>query len=337
VLPDLGRELAHALRQVGELDEAIVIYLDFALRELARSKPRVGFLLVRDLHRALSKRGDSAEASAAKDAVIAALWEAIRTNPDGAARAWLVPQLLEWQQPDEAVATLRDMRRLKLDSALAHAGLGGRLWAAGRREEAAAEYVVATELGPNNDTIWFFSALMQLRLGRVDAYHRMSRQMSLQFARTTDARVAARVAWIGLLRPEGRADMEQATRLAERSLEIAPRHAYALFAGGLADYRRNRHESAIVRLRHSREAMRPVPAQFHTVVGAWSLLVEAMASARLGRDDVRETLGQAERLIQSTSAEASGWQNLAIYEILHSEAKALIVFDPIFPADPFVR
>jgi hypothetical protein len=185
--------------------------------------------------------------------------------------------------------------------------------------------------------------MTQLWLGRVDAYHRMSRQMSLHFARTTDAREAARVAWIGLLRPEGRADVEQAARLAEHSLEIAPNHAYALFAGGLADYRRNRHERAVVRLRRCREAMRPVPPQYHALVGAWSLLVEAKASARLGRDDPRETLGQAERLMagrfdetQSVAA-VSGWQNVAIYELLHGEAEALIVFDPIFPADPFAR
>jgi hypothetical protein len=82
--------------------------------------------------------------------------------------------------------------------------------------------------------------------------------------------------------------------------------------------------------------MRTVPLQYHAVVGAWALVVEAMASARLGRDDARETLGQAERLIQPKAA-VPGWQNLAIYEILHGEAEALIVFDPIFPADPFAR
>ena len=62
--------------------------------------------------------------------------------------------------------------------------------------------------------------------------------------------------------------------------------------------------------------------------------------ARLGRDDARETLGQAEWLIQPKAAESgweSGWQSLAIYEILHGEAEALIVFYPIFPADPFAR
>jgi tetratricopeptide (TPR) repeat protein len=178
--------------------------------------------------------------------------------------------------------------------------------------------------------------MTQLRLGRIDAYHRVARKMSLQFAGTNDADQAARVAWIGLLQPEGRPDVEQAARYAERSLELAPGHAYALFAGGLADYRRDRHESAVNRLRRCREAMRTIPLRYHTVVSAWALLVEAMASARLGRDDARETLGQAERLIQPKAA-VSGWQNLAIYEILHGEAEALIVFDPIFPADPFAR
>jgi tetratricopeptide (TPR) repeat protein len=238
-------------------------------------------------------------------------------------------------EPDEAIATLREWRRLKIDNAEAHAGLGGNLWKVGRRDEAAAEFVLATELGPKNDICWYYRALSQLRLGRVDAYHRVSREMSRRFATTNIVGQAARAAWIGLLQPEGRADVEQAARLAERSLEIAPGHAYALFAGGLADYRRDRHESAVDRLRRCREAMRTVPPQYHAVVSAWALLVEAMASARLGWDDARETLRQAERLIEPKAA-VSGWQNLAIYEILHGEAEALIVFDPIFPAAPFV-
>jgi tetratricopeptide (TPR) repeat protein len=329
VLPDLGRALAHALQEAGELDEAIVIYLDFALKNL--SSKDLG-----SLGEALRRRGGSAEASAAKHAIIAALRGAIRRNPSDAASNWLVARLLALEEPEDAVATFREIRGPMIDNAHAHAALASILWGVGRRDEAAAEYVLATELGPNEDIIWFFSAMTQLRLGRVDAYRRVARKMRLQFAGTTDERVAARVAWIGLLRPDGRDAVEQAARYAERSLELAPGHAYALFAGGLADYRRDRHESAVNRLRRCREAMRTIPPLFHTVVGAWSLLVEAMASARLGRDDARETLGQAERLIQSEAA-TSNWQNLAIYEILHGEAEALIVFDPIFPTDPFAR
>ena len=329
VLPDLGRALAHALQEAGELDEAIVIYLDFALKSLSLED-------LRSLREALRRRGGSAEASAAKDAVISALREAIRRNPSDAASNWLVVRVLAWEEPEDAVATFREIRGPKIDNAHAHAALADILWGVGRRDEAAAEYVLATELGPKNDIFWFFSAMTQLRLGRIDAYHRVARKMSLQFAGTNDEGQAARVAWIGLLQPEGRDDVEQAARYAERSLELAPGHAYALFAGGLADYRRDRHESAVNRLRRCRETMRTIPPRYHTVVSAWALLVEAMASARLGRDDARETLGQAERLIEPKAA-VSGWQNLAIYEILHGEAEALIVFDPIFPANPFAR
>ena len=270
MLPDLGRALGNALQEAGELDEAIVIYLDFALKSLSLED-------LRSLREALRRRGGSAEASAAKDAVISALREAIRRNPSDAASNWLVVRLLAWEEPEDAVATFREIRGPKIDNAHAHAALADILWGVGRRDDAAAEYVLATELGPKNDIFWFFSAMTQLRLGRIDAYHRVARKMSLQFEGTNDEGQAARVAWIGLLQPEGRDDVEQAARYADAAWSPCratrtPCSPGAWRITGATGMNRPSIGSGASRDDGT------IPPRYHTVVSAWALLVEAMAS-----------------------------------------------------------
>jgi hypothetical protein len=114
----------------------------------------------------------------------------------------------------------------------------------------------------------------------------------------------------------------------------------------LADYRLGRHESALKRVRASREAnetaqMVPYRDAYRALTG----LVEAMALAKLGRaKDARDALAEAELWMAGRlPAEGSGglypdrWQEWAHCEVIHREAEAVVRSDPIFPANPFTR
>ena len=74
-----------------------------------------------------------------------------------------------------------------------------------------------------------------------------------------------------------------------------------------------------------------------------SQLVEALTLEALGRHaDARAMLAAALRLgAQTTPRPGAGlgplWWNFVLNDILASEAEAVILYDPIFPAQPFAR
>ena len=119
VRPETAHELAHALANRGESDEAIEIF-----QELVRLRPRAGrhaACLAHDL----KARGRSKEAMAALEQGVASLREAVRLNPGAyAAHVNLGRALLSQGKLDEAVAEYREAIRLKPDYAQAHHNLG---------------------------------------------------------------------------------------------------------------------------------------------------------------------------------------------------------------------
>jgi tetratricopeptide (TPR) repeat protein len=235
---------------------------------------------------------------------------------------------------------------------VAHLGLGEVLCRVGRWEEAADELARAAKLAPTDHLYWMFSAIAQLRAGRIDVHRQQCREMLRRFgdeaifANESRFSVAERVAKVCLLRPAGPDVVARAGQLAERGLRAGPASPYYLYAAGLADYRSGRYESALDRLRRARGAGGYVLNDdfWGRPLRAWIHLVEAMAQARLGRaSEAGLALEQAERLVAGKFPAAgsgglypSPWQEWAHCEILRQEAWA-IVGDRIIPADPFAR
>jgi hypothetical protein len=121
-----------------------------------------------------------------------------------------------------------------------------------------------------------------------------------------------------------------------------PNYEWTLYCAALADYRTDRYESALDRLRRGREASKARAS------GAWpgylatSYALEAMASARLDRaDEACTALKQAESIlatslpaVRPTSSYLDSWNDWLHYEILVREARSEVA-DLDFPADPF--
>jgi tetratricopeptide (TPR) repeat protein len=98
---------------------------------------------------------------------------------------------------------------------------------------------------------------------------------------------------------------------------------------GAALYRAGRYDEAI---RGLEETIRLRGGQGHS--SDWSLL--AMAHHRLGhREEARRCLDRSREHRPSAISDESfaGWDN----RLLRSEAEAVILYDPVFPDDPFAR
>ena len=113
---------------------------------------------------------------------------------------------------------------------------------------------------------------------------------------------------------------------------------------GINDYREGRYAGAI---RQLTAAARPAS---HRYARALAQLFLAMAHQRLGHEaEARRALDAARTFVDSlgrsdfTRESPRGevmryaWTEWVIATIVRHEAEALIVYDPIFPADPFAR
>jgi WD40 repeat protein/tetratricopeptide (TPR) repeat protein len=147
---------------------------------------------------------------------------------------------------------------------------------------------------------------------------------------TTDPFRANNIAWYCALSPGGPADREAALRLAKLALERFPTEQkhHALNSLGAALYRAGRFEEAVLRLE---EGIRLRKKEERT---DWPFL--AMAHNRLGHHDEARHWLEKLRKSEPNADPGQFWEEMEI-RLLRSEAEAVILYDPIFPADPFAH
>jgi tetratricopeptide (TPR) repeat protein len=173
-----------------------------------------------------------------------------------------------------------------------------------------------------------------------------------RFGATTNPQTAEQVAWSWMLGPDGTTDPEAPVRMAEAAIRNALDDATGSFdanswylhtlgaalyrAGrlntlGAALYRAGRFDEAIHRLEESIE--------FRNGKGIsdpkdWAFL--AMAHHRLQHHAEARRWLERLRSHQPSTDPARFWDELEV-RLLRSEAKAVVLYDPAFPADPFAH
>ena len=236
----------------------------------------------------------------------------------------------QWDQAEAAYAEAARARprNASVRDALArfHAGRG-------RLDRAAAVLAEAVRVMPDDAGLGRRWALVLLESGDREGWRGACAMLLDRFGWTIDPRAAGEVARTCALGPGAAADPAVPVRLAEvfagSSWSGPEKVNNALSTLGAALYRAGRSDDAIRRLE---EAIR-------TRGGAgaprdWAFL--AMAHHRLGhRDEARRWLDQICGHYPSTDP-GQFWDELEI-RLLRREAEALIVYDPVFPADPFAR
>jgi tetratricopeptide (TPR) repeat protein len=152
-----------------------------------------------------------------------------------------------------------------------------------------------------------------------------------RFGGTINPWTAGVVAWACTLAPDAPVDPGLPVRLAEIAVKDEFIKPVALRMLGAALYRAGRCDEAIPRLEQAIPARREggVPQD-------WAFL--ALAHHRLGHNgEAHRWLDKLRNHQPSSSTDSTRfWEELEI-RLLRSEAEAVILYDPVFPDDPFTR
>jgi tetratricopeptide (TPR) repeat protein len=236
---------------------------------------------------------------------------------------------------DEIYARVVEMRPSDLNLLIARFHYYGRR---GRWKEAAEMTARFIELDPDDENARGYQRALLLFSGDIAGYHRACRADEARLV--AEGKDATEVGFLGQYRSNRPRDAGPPDPDHD-----PPGDLYrARLLGGIRDYRKGQFESAVPQLAE-------VPGQtWHPFTLTQAHLFLAMAHQRLGQAiDARRELDAARELLAllgrthgwSDSTEGVllnyGWTEWLIATILHREAEALILYDPIFPADPFAN
>ena len=225
----------------------------------------------------------------------------------------------------------------------------GQLWSVrgryhalrGRWDLAAADFARGITSAPPDSEEWFEHACLRLIVGDREGFRTFVQEMRRREGKTSDPFVAYVLARTCLMTAEPVVEPDQVIRWAEAALRDDRRPWY-LHVLGAAHYRAGHLDQAIKWLEESNTAW----SNFNTNDDdrLQNRLVLAMVHERLGHAaQARALLAEVERSWQrilaaktdgAVSLQTPDWLPL---QLLRSEAEALVLYDPVFPADPFAN
>jgi hypothetical protein len=186
--------------------------------------------------------------------------------------------------------------------------------------------------------VWFEHACLRLIVGDDEGYRSAVREMQRSEAPTDNRNAAFILARTASMTAEPVVEPAQAVRWAEHAAAGGLNAAWQLHVLGLAHYRASQFAEAIRRLEESNsrywDGQGPVQNQ----------LVLALVHHRLGHAaQSRALLDEVERSWNGIEAAKTDgavavfptdWLSL---QLLRREAEAVILYDPVFPDEPFAR
>jgi tetratricopeptide (TPR) repeat protein len=205
---------------------------------------------------------------------------------------------------------------------------------AGRRRwaDAIGDYEEAIRLHPEDPTIRRNLIILLAAAGDLDRLQRARSDVLDRFGTTTHPDRANSAAWSGSLAPGVEVHLDPLVRLADvgvdRNTDVESK-ARCLNTLGAALYRTGRFEDAIRRLEEGIKLRNGTSDPQD-----WPFL--AMAHQRLGHRDQARRYLQLLRSRRPFTDPNQFWDELEI-RVLQSEAEAMILYDPIFPAVPFAH
>ncbi len=193
--------------------------------------------------------------------------------------------------------------------------------------EAGRAFGEAVRLQPDNLAYRHPQILALLAAGDHTGLRRARTDMLDRFRMTRDYWVANDVAWWSVLAAGEEPNLSATVRLAELAVNGIPENGNILNTLGAALYRAGRFAEAVRRLDEAIQKKRGVSTE-----ADWVFL--AMAHHRLGHQDVARRWLDRFRDRRPNLDPSAFWNELEI-RLLRAEAEAVVLWDPIFPADPF--
>jgi tetratricopeptide (TPR) repeat protein len=196
--------------------------------------------------------------------------------------------------------------------------------------ETAAAIGGAVRLRPEDLDYRHHQILVLLAAGDRTDLRRSRADMLDRFRMTTDPMIANNVAWYSVMAEGEEPDLSETVRLAELAVNGAPerRKGDILNTLGAALYRAGRIAEAVRRLEEGIQERKGVSSE-----ADWVFL--ALAHHRLGHHDEARRWLDRFRDRRPRLGPNAFWRELEI-RLLRAEAEAVVLWDPIFPADPFV-
>jgi serine/threonine protein kinase/tetratricopeptide (TPR) repeat protein len=284
--------------------------------------------VARELARICADRGRWDEAAAHFARALAGV-------PDGPAqnaiRMPICDELIQWEQVFSRVVELRPSDH---ETWLAHGNARARQ---AQWKPAAADLARAISLKPEKHTLWYQLTTLLIQAGD-EAGHRLHCQRMIeQFGATQDPIIAERTAKACLLLPCSPDLLLRAASLADAALARGADHEYRPYfelVKGFVEYREGNHAAAAQRLGKLLADGNP----------DWDLappayLILAMTQQHQGDSGkARESLSRAiqimDQQVPSLADAGDSWNGWLMNQVLRAEAEALVLYDPIFPANP---
>jgi tetratricopeptide (TPR) repeat protein len=253
-------------------------------------------------------------------------------------RGWntqLGRRALELAKSDQMYARLLELRPSN-----------GALWCArgryhalrGRWNLAAADFARGISSAPSDSEEWFEHACLRLIVGDKAGYWSFVREMRRREGQTSNPVVAFVLARSCIQSAAPVVEPEQVIRWAEQA--NTERLPWRLGAVGAAYYRAGQFDQAVRLLEESNRAYTEGQYPLNPDLQNGPLL--ALAQMRLGHDqsarDLVRKVRQAVMRVEGASTDGAVSLNSTDWlplQLLLSEAEAVILYDPVFPADPF--
>ncbi len=247
---------------------------------------------------------------------------------DPASRGDRWKELGEW---DRARAAYADAIRHRPHNRSAWRALARLHLEQNRPEQAAVTLLEAIRNIPDDSVVWIDLGRCLVEIGDHSAWRKLNADLVERLGNSRSVEIRWDIARACVLAPEGTVDRELPVHLAELALqEASPNSRWSyLITLGAALYRADRFEQAIERLD---ESLRLRDGTDRPERNAYL----AMAHARLGHR--AEALRWLDRLRNhQSSIDPADFASELQVRFQRREAEAVVLYDPIFPADPFAH
>jgi tetratricopeptide (TPR) repeat protein len=257
----------------------------------------------------------------------------------------LVPGDRRWDSPRSA--TILDLARLEQVYAklLELRPNDGHLWTGRGRyhalrdrwDKAAADFARGIASAPPESEEWFEHACLRLIVGDREGYRAFVRGMRQRAGWTDDSFAAYVLARSCILAADPVVEPGQVVRWAEHAV-AGDRNPWYLHALGAAHYRAGHLDEAIARLEESNAGTwtEGGKAQNRLVLALAYQWRGNLPQARVELEEVTKWWEglEAAKTGDAIAMSTTDWLPL---QVLRREAEAVVLHDPVFPADPFAR